>query len=77
MKRALLICCIAALALAGLSCTPEAALDISVTEADGGVVIENTGNTDCIVIVTSPDSEQQFKLAVGENVTVEEVSQAH
>ena len=58
MKRAFLICCVVALALIGLSCTPGAALDVSVTETDDGVVIENTGSADCIVFVTSPDGEQ-------------------
>jgi hypothetical protein len=70
MKRALLICCIFALASIRLSCTPEAALGISVTETEDGVLIEDTGNTDYIVFVTSPDGEQQHELAVGKNVTV-------
>ena len=75
MKRLLLICCIAILALIGLSCTPEARLGVSVDEIDNGVVAENVGNVDCIVFVSSPDSEQQFELATGESVTVTDLSQ--
>ncbi|MBN2186555.1 MAG: hypothetical protein JW732_03790 [Dehalococcoidia bacterium] len=73
MKRAFLICCVVVLALIGLSCTPEATLDISVTETDDGIVIENKGNAESIVFVTSLDGEQQFELAVGENVTVRDI----
>lgn len=75
MKTTFLICCIVALSLIGLSCSPEATLDISVTETDEGIVIENTGNADCIVFVTSPDGEQQFELAVGKNVTVTDIAE--
>lgn len=75
MKRAFLVCCIVVLAVIGLSCTTGGALGISVTETDDGIVIGNTGNVDCIVIVTSPDGEQQFELAVGENMTVTDMSQ--
>ena len=75
MKATFLICCILALALVGLSCAPEATLEISVTEVDNGVMIENMGNIDCLVFVSSPESEQQFELAVGESVTVTDISQ--
>ena len=75
MKATFLICCVLALALVGLSCAPEATLAVSVTEIDDGVVIENTGTADCIAIVTSPEGEQQFELAVGESVTVTNISQ--
>jgi len=75
MKATFLICCILALVLLGLSCAPEVTLAVSVTEIDDGVVIENTGTVDCIAIVTSPEGEQQFELAVGENVTVTDISQ--
>ena len=74
MKIAILICCILALTLSGLTCTTEATLSLSVTEVDNGVVIENTGTANCIAIVTSPEGEQQFELAVGENVTVTDIS---
>jgi len=50
-------------------------LEISVTEIDNGVMIENVGNVDCLVFVNSPEGEQQFELAVGENVTVTDLSQ--
>ena len=75
MKATFLICCILALTLLGLSCAPEATLAVSVTEVDDGVVIENTGTTSCIAIVTSPEGEQRFELNVGENVTVTNISQ--
>ena len=75
MKATFLICCILALVLVGLSCAPEARLEISVTEVDKGVMIENVGNIDCLVFVSSLEGEQQFELAVGENVTVTDISQ--
>jgi len=75
MKATFLICCILALGLLGLSCAPEATLEISVTEVDNGVVIENVGNVACLVSISSPEGEQQFELAVGENVTVTDISQ--
>jgi len=75
MKATFLICCMLALALLGLSCAPEATLEISVTEVDNGVVIENVGNVACLVFVSSPEGEQQFELAVGESVTVTNISQ--
>jgi len=75
MKATFLICCILALALVGLSCAPEATLEISITEVDNGVMIENVGNVDCLVFVSSPEGEQQFELAVGQSVTVSDISQ--
>ena len=75
MKRLFLICCIAVLALMGLSCTPEATLEISVNETDSGVVIANVGNADCFVFIRSHEGEQQFELTVGESVTVTDISQ--
>lgn len=50
-------------------------MEISASATDNGVVIENVGNLDCIVFVKSPDGEQQFELAVGENATVTDMSQ--
>lgn len=75
MKTTFLICCILALTLLGLSCTPEATLAVSITEIDNGVIIENTGTVGCIAIITSPEGEQQFELTVGESVTVNNISQ--
>ena len=74
MKR-LLISCILFLALIGLSCAPQTTLDISVTELNNGVVIENVGNVDCLVIISSPEGEQQFELTIGQNETVTGISQ--
>jgi hypothetical protein len=73
MKIAILICCslaLALLALLGLSYTPATSLEVSVTEVDDGVIIQNVGNVACLVFVSSPEGEQQFELAVGKNVTV-------
>ena len=74
MKATVLICCILALALLGLSCAPEATLEISVTEVDNGVMIENVGNVDCLVFVSSLEGEQQFELAVGKSVTATDIT---
>ena len=63
------------LVLLGLSCAPQTTLDISVTELDDGVMIENVGNVDCLVFVTSPEGEQQFELSIGQDKTVTGLSQ--
>ena len=73
MRAIFLICCILALGLTGLSCTPEATLEIFVTEIDNGVTIENVGNVALLVFVSSPEGDQQFELAVGESVTVTDI----
>ena len=70
--NAILLVC---LVLLGLSCTSQAALEISVTELNSGVMIENVGNVDCLVLVNSPEGEQQFELAVDQNKTVTGISQ--
>jgi len=73
MRIAILICCVLALvflALAGLSYMAGIPSEVSVTGIDDGVIIQNVGNIPCLVFVTSPEGEQQFKLAVGANVTL-------
>ena len=75
MKTTFLTCCIVAVALISLSCTPQSTLEVSVNEADDGVVIENIGNGDCIVFVGSPEGEQQLQLATNETVTLTDVAQ--
>ena len=75
MKATFLICCILALVLLGLSCAPEAALEISITEVDNGVIMQNVGDVDCSVSVNSPQGKQQSELAIGESVTVSDISQ--
>jgi len=78
MRIAILICCIftlALLALTGLSYTPGISFGFSVSDIDGGVAIQNTGNIPCLVFVSLPQGVQQFQLAVGENVTVTGVAQ--
>ena len=76
MKIAILcgILALTLLAVAGLLYTPGTSLEISVTEADNGVMIENVGNVACLVFVSSPEDEQQFELAFGESVTVTDIS---
>ncbi len=69
-----MVFCIFLLTLTSLSCISEATLEISVSETDSGVVIENVGSVDCVVFVRSPDGEQQFELATGESVTVTNIS---
>jgi hypothetical protein len=84
MKATFLICCILVMALLGSSCSPEAALEVVAgddaismiaTLMGNMVMIENVGDVDCVVTVTSPEGEQQFEVAVGENLTVTNVSQ--
>ena len=71
MKRLLLLCFI--LALIGLSCAPEATLEISVNEVDNGIIVENVGTVDCIVYVKSLDAKQEFQLAVGESRLITDI----
>lgn len=61
--------------LTGSSCAPQDTLDISVTGLDNGVMIQNVGDIDCLVFVNSPEGEQQFELAAGQNTTVTGLSQ--
>ena len=79
MKRLVIVVTLAILlvvsVLLSLSCAPQATLEISVTELDNGVMIENVGNVDCLVFVNSPEGEQQLELAVGQNTTVTCISQ--
>ena len=79
MKRSTAVVTVAVsliiLILLGLSCVLQDTLDISVTELDNGVMVKNLSNVDCLVFVNSPQGEQQFELAVGQNTTVTRVSQ--
>lgn len=79
MKATLSICCVL-VALLGLSCAPKAgpeisltedSLSLSVTEVDGGVLIENLSGVACIVFFIWPDREEQFDFAVGQTQIVE------
>ncbi len=63
------------LVLSCLSCAPQATLGISATELDNGVMIKNMGDVDCLVFVSSPEGEQRFEPAVGQNTTVTGISQ--
>ena len=54
VKRAFLICCIVALALVALSCTPEITLEVFISETDNGVTIENVGNVAALSLSRSP-----------------------
>jgi hypothetical protein len=73
MRIAILICCVLGLtmlALVGLSYIAVSPSEVSVTGIDNGVIIQNVGNVPCLVVVNSLEGEQQFKLAVGANVTL-------
>ena len=48
----------------------EDSLEMSVTEVEGGILVENLSGVACIVFVRSPEGEQEFELAAGESVTV-------
>ena len=77
MKIAILICCILALALLaliGLSYTEGISGGVSVADIDNGVIIQNVGNVPCLIFVSSPEGVHQFQLAVGENVTVTDIT---
>ena len=65
MKEAVLVCLVL-VALLGSACPPEAgpmitvsedSLEISVTEVEGGILIENLSGIACIVFVRSPEGE--------------------
>ena len=75
MKRVFITCCIIAVALLISSCVPVSALEITVTELSNGVMIQNAGNIACLVLVNSPEGEQQFELDVGQDKTVIGISQ--
>ena len=75
LTKVTLIILLLVLVLLGLSCAAQATLDISLTELDNGVLIENVGNVDCLVFVNSPEGDQQFELAVGNSLTVTDISQ--
>ena len=77
MRIAVLISCVLALvflALIGLSYTPGTSLEISRTELDNGVIIQNIGNIPCLIFVSSPEGVQQFQLAEAEKVTVTDIT---
>ena len=63
------------LALLYLSYTPETSLELSVTEVDNGVMIQNVGNVDCLVFINTAKGEDHFELAAALNVTVTDISQ--
>ena len=75
MRNVIIIGVVVVLALLGLLHTPEAILEISATELVNGVKIENMGNVACLVFVNSLEGEQRFDLAIGESVTVTNISQ--
>lgn len=77
------MCCVLALALLGLQCTPgdspsisviEDELSVSVVELEDGVIVTNVSEVACIVFVRSPEGEQRFELDVGESVTVTSIT---
>lgn len=75
MKPVVMIVVILTFALLSLLYAPGATLEISVGEVSNGVKIENMGNVACLVFVNSLECEQRFDLAIGESVTVTNISQ--
>lgn len=67
----------------GGACASESALEISAgddaisvtaTLIENGIMIENVGDVDCIVPVTSPEGEQRFEPAVGQSRTITDIT---
>ena len=75
MRAFIIIVVIFIFALFGLLYAPNTSLEISVTEIDNGVMIENMGNVACLAYISSPSGEQRFELAIGESVTVTNILQ--
>jgi hypothetical protein len=74
VKKVAFICFIIFLSLALFSCAPKSSsLEVFVAEVDSGVMIQNAGNTDCTVFVQWTSGEQQFDLATGESITLEDI----
>jgi hypothetical protein len=77
MRIAILVCCILAsaiLGLTGLSYIMGIPSEVCVTGIDNGVIIQNVGSIPCLVVVNSLEGEQQFQLAVGANVALVTIS---
>jgi len=73
MRIAILTCGVLALvflALAALSYLAEIPSEVSVTGTGDRVIIQNLGNTGCVVAVDSVEGEHKFELAAGETVTL-------
>ncbi len=49
-------------------------LEISVSQLDNGIKIDNLGNIDCLVFINSPDGEQRFELAIDQSLVIMNIS---
>ena len=79
LMKAVLLTSLILTALLGLSCPPAAgpkilvsedSLQISVSEVEDGILVENLSGVACIIVVRSAEGEQEFELAAGESVAV-------
>ena len=73
MRAFIIILVILTFFLLGLL-VPESTLEISVTELDNGIKIENKGSVACLVFVSSLDGEQRFELAIGQDIVVTDIT---
>jgi hypothetical protein len=53
---------------------PEPTLEILTTELDNGVRVENIGNVDCLVFITSLEGQQRFELPTGQSIIVTNIT---
>ena len=79
MRSTFVMVCVLAVAVSGSSYPSEARLELSSLNdavsicailGEGGVMIRNTGDVNCVVFAVSPESEHEFEPAAGESVTV-------
>ena len=79
LTKATVLICLVLVALLGSACpldggprisVSEDSLEISVTEVEGGIRIENLSGIACVIFVRSPKGEQEFEVAAGESITV-------
>jgi hypothetical protein len=73
MRIATVICCVLALAgltVAGMSYLRETPSKVSVRCTDDGIILQNVGDTRCVVVVNAVEGDYQFKLAVRETITL-------
>jgi len=77
VKRRVIVVILAVLLIGlirlGLSCAPQATLEISGTALDNGVMIENVGNIDCLVLVHSAQGEHQVIPAISQEAAEEDL----
>lgn len=70
MRLIIIVVAILAFALLAFSYTPQATLEISVTELSHGIKIDNMGNVACIVFVNSVEGQQRFELPTDQSIVI-------